>query len=112
MEPGKVERDRKADIIQTRKNHARESKGSGHCPEHKLMAREWPVVGKLKQTRVFSIIFLPKLVSVMLAVVKTCFYVTRVPSLLLVAGEVSVNGDCSQDWSSGRGVCAYLVLRA
>lgn len=76
------------------------------------MAREWPVIGKLKQTHIFSIIFLPKLVSIMLAVVKTCFYVTCVPSLPLVSGEVSVNGDCSQDWSSSRGVCAYLVLRA
>lgn len=37
------------------------------------MAREWPVVGKLKQTHVFSIIFLPMLVSIMLAVGKTCF---------------------------------------
>lgn len=106
------ETDRKADIIQTRKSHGRESKGSGHCPEHKLTAREWPVVGKLKQKHVFSIIVLPKLVSFALAVVKTCFYVTWVPLLPLVPREVSVKDDCLQDWSSGRGVCAYLARRA
>lgn len=76
------------------------------------MAREWPVVGKLKQTHAFSIIFLPKLVSFVLAVVKTRFYVICVPSPPLVSRELSAKGDCSQDRSAGRGICACLAHRA
>lgn len=101
------ETDRNVGIIENGKSHAKESKGSGHCPEHKLKAREWTVVVKLKQKHVFSIIS-SQVDFFYVGCRKDMFLCHPCPLTAFVPREVSVKGDCSQHWRSGRGVCAYL----